>query len=218
MNLTCRACARAVTPALTWAPHATGGGRHIRADCPACGRFIKFMSQTVDVVRVLNDQARERERQHGRAPRQGELFGGAGAAAPELAPAPDAEAEAAAWLGDAQAPAGPLPTWAELVALEPRLAGVRAAAARVPGPDADGKFVLCPNREWYGHGPKKGLRDRVHILVGPDSGRTGLLGTSAAREVAGRVVYDALPPCPDWCRCSDWPMALVALPRRPRSA
>lgn len=41
--LTCAACAE-VRPRLTWQAKA-GGGYHLRADCPRCGRYIKFVPQ-----------------------------------------------------------------------------------------------------------------------------------------------------------------------------
>lgn len=44
MRLHCPTCHHIVNAILTWADHATG--RHIRADCPGCDRWIKFVPQT----------------------------------------------------------------------------------------------------------------------------------------------------------------------------
>lgn len=92
-------------------------------------------------------------------------------------------------------------TWAKLVKLEPRLAGVLAEARAVK--DDKSKPVFCANAAWYGYGANRnGLREKVIRLVGWEAERKGIpeLRTQAAYDVAYHHVYDALPPCRD-CIC-----------------
>ena len=53
--LKCTACDSTSNPTLTKAPHATGGGYHIRASCPACGSHIKFVSKTTFTQSEIDD-------------------------------------------------------------------------------------------------------------------------------------------------------------------
>ncbi len=194
LQLACPRCAMTVTPTLDWKTHKAG--RHLEARCPTpgCNRFLKNVPQDVEAQRLYVDQARDRERQHGPTPRQGELFGGAPETpAAALAPAPDPAVQVAIWLGEREPdPVAHWPTWAELVALEPALASILANAMHAPAFTAAGKRTPSFSRQFYGCCNEKGFKDRVHVLVGPDSGRPGIIGTEAARDVAGLRVYAAL--------------------------
>lgn len=59
--LKCTACDKSSDPILTKAPHATGGGFHIKARCPWCGSHIKFVSKAnftqseIDDLRLENN-------------------------------------------------------------------------------------------------------------------------------------------------------------------
>ena len=46
--LTCSACSfLSDKPYVSVAPHRSGTGYHIRASCPACGAYIKFLPKTI---------------------------------------------------------------------------------------------------------------------------------------------------------------------------
>ena len=49
MTLPCPHCGHAVSPRLKWQP-CSNKTRHIRADCPSCGRFIKYVSHTLETI------------------------------------------------------------------------------------------------------------------------------------------------------------------------
>jgi hypothetical protein len=98
------------------------------------------------------------------------------------------------------------PTWAVLVAAEPRLAGLEAEARlahQMPGP-------RCTNAVWYGRGGGPSMKRRYAELVGWGRPRSATgpswLRSAAAYEVGYQHLYDALP-CdvgPDGCRCESW--------------
>jgi hypothetical protein len=85
------------------------------------------------------------------------------------------------------------PTFDELVALEPRLADLLAEAQAY---HANRPRGFCANAVWYGYpGRQPGLKRRLSELVGFTSGQEGMLGTSAAYDVAYRAVYQGLANC-----------------------
>ena len=97
------------------------------------------------------------------------------------------------------------PTWAMLVAAEPRLADV-LRDCRAMRKDTKGDPRFCANRAWYGYDEPEpsddggyGLRGRIARLVGWDREGHPLLGTEAAYDVAYDKCYDALPECRDCC-------------------
>jgi hypothetical protein len=91
------------------------------------------------------------------------------------------------------------PTFAQLVSLEPGLADL-LAEAKAHRRKAGRKF--CANAVWYGYpGHQPGLRQELTQLVGWNSGRKDLLGSSAAYDVAYQTVYRALPDCGADCVC-----------------
>jgi hypothetical protein len=91
------------------------------------------------------------------------------------------------------------PTFARLVSLEPRLADL-LAEAKARRQKAGRKF--CANAVWYGYpGHQPGLRQRLTQLVGWNSHRKGLLGSSTAYDVAYQTIYRALPDCGADCAC-----------------
>lgn len=47
MRLQCKACRLMVEVVLAWAGR---GGLHVKASCPACGGFVKFLPQTAAVL------------------------------------------------------------------------------------------------------------------------------------------------------------------------
>ncbi|MCC6315941.1 MAG: hypothetical protein IT337_18230 [Thermomicrobiales bacterium] len=51
----CRACGP-VAPAVRWQT-ASNGARHLRADCPRCGRWVKFLAQTPAWTRLADEGA-----------------------------------------------------------------------------------------------------------------------------------------------------------------
>jgi hypothetical protein len=89
----------------------------------------------------------------------------------------------------------PTPTFAELATLEPRLDDLLAEAK---AHHADAGPTFCSNEVWYRPG---GLKPRLSKLVGWNSGQTGLLGSSAAYDLAYTEVYRALPDCGPDCVC-----------------
>jgi hypothetical protein len=89
-------------------------------------------------------------------------------------------------------------TMKELTRLEPRLALLLAEARRWRR-SRDPHF--CANAVFYGYdGHQPGLKERLLDLVGWESGRTGLLGSSTAYDVAYDAVYNVLPACRN-CGC-----------------
>jgi hypothetical protein len=85
------------------------------------------------------------------------------------------------------------PTFDELVALEPRLADLLAEAQDYHAKRPRG---FCANAVWYGYpGHRPGLKKRLSELVGFTSGHGGVLGSSAAYDVAYKATYQALPNC-----------------------
>lgn len=92
------------------------------------------------------------------------------------------------------------PTWAQLVALEPRLQALLDEAKSVDGSDEH----FCANRVWYGNARNRnGIKERLCRLVGWDVRRHGgsaLLSSEAAYDVAYETIYDALPGCRE-CGC-----------------
>jgi hypothetical protein len=98
------------------------------------------------------------------------------------------------------------PTWAELIAAEPRLAGLEAqvrVARQMPGPK-------CANRVWYGRPGLPSMKTDYSRLVGWGRPRSApgpeWLRSSEAYEVGYGYLYDLLP-CtlgPDGCECSAW--------------
>jgi hypothetical protein len=90
-------------------------------------------------------------------------------------------------------------TWAELVRLEPGL-GPLLEEARAH--HADRSAVFCANAVFYGSADStRGLKRRLLRLVGRDSGRAGVLGTSVAYDVAYDTIFAALPDCRGECAC-----------------
>ena len=90
------------------------------------------------------------------------------------------------------------PTWAELTAAEPRLAGLLAEARAIRATSPR----FCANAVWYGYrNPRAGLKDRMCRLVGWDR-RSGpaILRTNRAYDTAYKRIYEALPDCRD-CGC-----------------
>jgi endogenous inhibitor of DNA gyrase (YacG/DUF329 family) len=46
LELECTRCGKVVDAKITWQPFSVkSAGGHLRADCPECGKFIKFISQ-----------------------------------------------------------------------------------------------------------------------------------------------------------------------------
>jgi hypothetical protein len=85
------------------------------------------------------------------------------------------------------------PTFEELAALEPRMNDLLAEAGDchdVPDP------YFCRNAIWHGFvGIHPGMRKRLAALVGPESGRDGLLGTAEAYTAASEALVQVLPFC-----------------------
>jgi len=85
------------------------------------------------------------------------------------------------------------PTWAALVAAEPRLGALLAEARRV---SARGKPDFCANAVWYGWGNHRGFKPRLIHLVGFwAEGADPILHTGAAYDIAYQRIYRALPDC-----------------------
>jgi hypothetical protein len=85
------------------------------------------------------------------------------------------------------------PTFADLAALEPRLAGLHAEAQNYHVNRPRG---FCANAVFYGYpGHRPGLKKRLSELIGFTSGQGGVLGGSDAHDVAYRAIYQALPDC-----------------------
>jgi hypothetical protein len=107
-------------------------------------------------------------------------------------------------------------TWAELIAREPRLQ-ILLDDARATTDDPR-RTSFCANAVWYGfpayvESGYPGLQHRFCTLVG--WGRTDddpLLASSAAYDVAHRIIYGALPDCRN-CGCLS--LADLGLPHRP---
>ncbi len=51
--LMCSACGVDVAPRVSWQQIA-GGRRHIRAECPRCGGYLKFLPQTPENVALAD--------------------------------------------------------------------------------------------------------------------------------------------------------------------
>jgi len=67
---------------------------------------------------------------------------------------------------------------------------------KTAGPD------FCANAVFYGYpGYRPGLKQRLSKLVGWETGRKDVLGSSAAYNVAYHTIYDALPDCGPDCAC-----------------
>ncbi len=91
------------------------------------------------------------------------------------------------------------PTFDDLVALEPGLAYLLTEAQEYHTNRPRG---FCANAVFYGYpGHHPGLKRRLAELVGWASGREGVLGSSAAYEVAYRAVYRGLPNCKHQGEC-----------------
>jgi hypothetical protein len=85
------------------------------------------------------------------------------------------------------------PTFADLVSLEPQLAALLAEAESYH--EKAGQH-FCANVVWYGYrGHAPGLKLLLNDLVGFYSGKTGLLATSEAYDMAYQTIYHALPDC-----------------------
>lgn len=95
------------------------------------------------------------------------------------------------------------PTWAQLIALEPRLAALYRKAAAIKDNGEAEEF--CANSHWYGYFGEPGLKPHLLALVGferlrrPDDAK--ILYSSAAYDVAYQHIYSALPDCRNcsWC-------------------
>ena len=90
------------------------------------------------------------------------------------------------------------PTWADLVAREPRLGELLAAIEALPHGDRH----WCGVKAWFGQ-PRKddGLKARMVRLVGWHAEQADqVLRTDVAYRTAYPVLYGALPPCGD-CVC-----------------
>ncbi len=108
--------------------------------------------------------------------------------------------------GSTEKPRTFYPTWAEMVAAEPRLAELEAQARlahQMPGPK-------CTNSIWYGRGNGPSMKRRFSELVGWGRPRCApgpaWLRSAEAYEVGYSYLYDSLP-CdvgPDGCRCESW--------------
>ena len=90
-------------------------------------------------------------------------------------------------------------TFAELAGLEPRLAALLAEAQAVRDDGVDA--VFCGTEWFLGWYGRPSFKRRLSALVGWFAGRRGVLGTSAAYDVAYRTVYAALPACRGRCAC-----------------
>ncbi len=98
------------------------------------------------------------------------------------------------------------PTWAALVAAEPRLADLETQARlarQVPGPK-------CANRVWYGRPGTPSMKMDFSRLIGWGRPRSApgpeWLRSSEAYELAYRHLYNELP-CTvglNGCTCSSW--------------
>jgi hypothetical protein len=98
-------------------------------------------------------------------------------------------------------------TFERLADLEPRLrALLEEARAHHSDPSPD----FCANAVFYGYAHvRQGLKARLLKLVGWESGRHDLLGTSAAYDVAYDTIFEALPDCRGNCACTAIWRALV---------
>jgi hypothetical protein len=178
-----------VVPRLAWRPFA--GGRHLRADCPFCGRYLAWVPQSAEAVAEVTRQAQ------------------AGPPAPAAPRSPQSASrpafDAAAWPEDVTRgvieAVEVLPRGGEVVAQVPGVADL-LAEARASAPSTWSRVCFCANLAFYGSGGRPGLLPRLRLLVGPESGCPGLPGTAAALEAAGRALYAALPPCGHRCVCS----------------
>jgi hypothetical protein len=191
----CPTCDRLTPPRVAFHPM-RNGARHLEARCALCHRWLGWLPQTPENLRLLDEHADTRP---------GKALGAPATARNPLEEArrPSAQASAAlrAILCDSELPvvdAAKPPTWADLVALvEPRLAELLAAARAVPAGRG-----YCADRAWYGSNGQGGFGARLRALVGWCSGRSGLLGTAAAHDMAAAKVYGALPRCGRCCGCS----------------
>ncbi len=92
-----------------------------------------------------------------------------------------------------------VPTWDDLVRLEPRLAGLRAEIERITARDGQ---RFCANEHWYGYNGEPGIKRKLVRLVGfraqsPDP----VIRSMAAYDVAYQTLYALLPDC--WgCDCA----------------
>jgi hypothetical protein len=102
----------------------------------------------------------------------------------------------------------PLPTWAELVEREPRLADLLDEIRTLPHDDPH----WCGVRAWFGPRYRgDGIKAHMVALVGWHAERDDpVLRT----DLAYRVLYDALPPCND-CPCGAVGRALFGVERPP---
>ena len=94
-------------------------------------------------------------------------------------------------------------TWADLVALEPRLTEL-AAEIRARGHHGKPPATFCANCEWYGYrGRGVGYKARLCALVGWTA-RTEdpTLRSSRAYQIAYEHCYDQLPDCGPECACT----------------
>jgi hypothetical protein len=86
-------------------------------------------------------------------------------------------------------------TWSDLIAREPRLGDL---AREVQELSRSGGPGFCANAAWYGYpnSGHPGIKPRLVALVGRWAERDDdVLRTSAAYDLAHRMLYDPLPPC-----------------------
>jgi hypothetical protein len=186
-NYFCKKCGSLPPERLAWRP-CKDGSRHLGVRCGICGGWLRWAAQTPENLLLLAEQNRS------------PAAAGAPPATPLFGPGPSGDSFSetpwpAAW--EVREPVQP--TWFELVALEPRLAGLLADAGRAA--DGDRLGVYCAERAWHGWCGRPGLKARLQELVGWGSRREGVLGGAQAYEVAYAVVCGALPPCRCACDC-----------------
>jgi hypothetical protein len=102
------------------------------------------------------------------------------------------------------------PTFADLIALEPRLAALEREVRAVRDEDAP---VFCANGLWYGYGGYRGIKPRLSQLVGFETCRKDLIGTPLAYDVAYDHLYELLPDCRGACSCLPWSPLAATTPR-----
>jgi hypothetical protein len=93
-----------------------------------------------------------------------------------------------------------IPTWGELVKIEPRLLAL-ATEASAYKKDSPGKEYVCANDRWYGYGEWKdrGIKARLLYLVGWDAWNPALRSMEAY-DLAYSYIYNLLPDCRN-CAC-----------------
>ncbi len=91
------------------------------------------------------------------------------------------------------------PTFADLVAMEPKLGQLLREARRIRDTGED--EVFCANAIWFGWHGGPGFKPRLSRLVGWYSGQAGILATAMSYDVAFEAIYNALPVCRGNCSC-----------------